>query len=243
MLDFLDLQNVLVFDIETAPGFKQFDELSDVFKAHWENKLGKKRADDENEADFYFNNAGIYAEFGKIICISAGYFRPVEGNTDNWQFTVTSFASHNEAHLLQQFADVLNKHYNNPARHYLCGHNIKEFDVPYVCRRMLIHGITLPSIIDVAGKKPWEVKYIDTMELWKFGDYKNFTKLNLLTELFNIPTPKDDIDGSDVGRVYWHEDDLPRITEYCQKDVLAVAQLVLRFKKIPLLTEANISFT
>ncbi len=241
MLDHIQLQNLLLFDIETVPGNKEFSELSPAMQQHWEHKLGSKRKEEDTPDDHYFNNAGIYAEFGKVICISAGYFHKGSA-TSSWKFKITSIAYHSEEEVLKRFAKLLDEHYADPNRHLLCGHNIKEFDVPYLCRRMLVNGVDLPNTLNIAGKKPWEVKHVDTMELWKFGDYKNYTKLSLLTDIFNIPTPKDDIDGSDVGRVYWKEDDLKRITHYCQKDVLAVAQLLLRFKGLPLLEEANISY-
>ena len=141
---------------------------------------------------------------------------------------------------MKGFSGLLEKHFNSIRKNLLCGHNIKEFDVPYICRRSLVHGIKLPKIIDIAGKKPWEVPHLDTMQLWKFGDYKNFTSLRLLAAVFGIPTPKDDIDGSEVGKVYWDENDLQRIVKYCQKDVFTVAQLLLKFKNQPLLKREQV---
>jgi DNA polymerase elongation subunit (family B) len=111
----------------------------------------------------------------------------------------------------------------------LCAHNGKEFDFPYLSRRMMVNGISLPAVLDNAGKKPWEVKFVDTLELWKFGDYKHYTSLELLAYLFGIPTPKDDIDGSMVAGIYYQEKDLPRIARYCEKDVLTIIRLLLKF--------------
>ena len=147
-----------------------------------------------------------------------------------------SFANHMESGLLDDFSELLNKHFSNPEKFAICGHNIKEFDVPYICRRMLINQLPLPRMIDIAGKKPWETKhFLDTLEMWKFGDIKNYTSLRLLTAVFDIPSPKDDMDGSDVAGVYWEERDLDRIATYCEKDVLATVQLYLRLKRLPLL--------
>jgi uncharacterized protein YprB with RNaseH-like and TPR domain len=123
---------------------------------------------------------------------------------------------------------------------YLCAHNGKEFDYPYLIRRILINGLEVPSILNLSGKKPWEVNHIDTMELWKFGDYKHYTSLELLATVFGISSPKDDINGSDVGRVYWQENDLQRIVKYCQKDVVTIVNLLLRFKGKPMMGEESI---
>jgi DNA polymerase elongation subunit (family B) len=231
MLEQLDLQNVLVLDIETVPQCSTFDQVTPAMQNLWAVKTQYQRKDETPE-DFY-ERAGIWAEFGKIICISAGIFTP--GNPAGLR--IKSFAGHNEKDILTAFCQLLKKQSPNMQ---LCAHNGKEFDFPYLCRRMLINGMQIPSQLNVAGKKPWEVNHLDTMELWKFGDYKTFTSLSLLTEIFDIPTPKDDIDGSMVGHVYWNEDDLPRICTYCQKDVIATAQLLRRYRTEELILEDNI---
>jgi len=221
MLEQLDLQNILVLDIETVPQYSSYDEVSPNMQKLWAAKTQYQRKD-ETPDDFY-ERAGIWAEFGKIICISVGIFtkeQPIG-------LRVKSFAGHEEKELLLQFKALLKK---QPANMVLCAHNGKEFDFPYLCRRMLVNGVQLPAQLEISGKRPWEINHLDTMELWKFGDYKNYTSLSLLAEIFNIPTPKDDIDGSMVGHVYWNEDDLPRICTYCQKDVIATAQLIRRFR-------------
>ncbi len=201
-------------------------------KKLWDLKTQYQRKEETPE-DFY-ERAGIWAEFGKIICISVGIF--TKGGFTGLR--VKSYASHNEAELLIQFADLLR---SQPPNLVLCAHNGKEFDFPYICRRMLVNGIQMPSQLEISGKKPWEINHLDTMELWKFGDYKNYTSLSLLTAIFNIPTPKDDIDGSMVGRVYWVENQLERIATYCQKDVIATAQLLRRYRGEELIADDYIT--
>ncbi len=239
MLAELNIANVLVLDIETVPITSTFDELSDDFKALWEKK-SSNIADGEDPRETFFDKAGIYAEFSKIVCISVGAF-VTNNENGNTGLRIKSFAGGNEQKILSDFAELLNLKYSH-ASSSLCGHNIKEFDVPFVCRRMLVNGVRLPKILDIAGKKPWEVNYIDTMQLWKFGDYKSYTSLNLLAALFNIPTPKDDIDGSQVAGVYWRDNDLDRIVTYCQKDVITTAQILLKYKSIPIIKEQDIAF-
>lgn len=241
MLENLKLENLLVIDIETVPGAASFSDLSDEFQSLWELKEGKNRSDDVESANYYFERAGIFAEFGKIICISVGFFSNTN-SVDAWQFRIKSFAGKDERTILKEFTGLLNKYFNQPQIHSLAGHNVREFDVPYLCRRMIIHGLKLPSLLDVSGKKPWEVNWIDTMLLWKFGDYKNFISLRLLSALLQIPTPKGDIDGSDVARVFYEDDDLPRIVEYCQRDVLSVARIIQKFKGITPLAEHEVVF-
>ncbi|MBL4655681.1 MAG: 3'-5' exonuclease [Bacteroidia bacterium] len=237
MLDHINLKNVLLLDIETAPIHQYFNDLTPEMQELWSQKTRFLREKGNTTAEEYYNKAGIYAEFGRIICISTGYLRNENGK---WDVRIKSFYDEDEAVLLTEFASMLNKHFNTPD-HILCGHNSKEFDFPFIARRMLIHNVKLPGKLNIAGKKPWEISHLDTMELWKFGDYKNYTSLNLLANIFQIPTPKDDIDGSDVSRVYWEEKDLKRIVEYCQKDVITVAQLLLKFKGEPILTQTNVA--
>lgn len=226
MLDNLDWNNVMVIDIETVPQYSSYDLLPEHFQKLWDKKTQNQRK--EETAEEFYRNAGIQAEFGKIICISAGMF------TKGGGFRVKSFASHNEAEMLENFAEMLKSRPNNLI---LCGHNAKEFDIPYICRRMLVKSIKLPEQLCISGKKPWEICHLDTMDLWKFGDYKNFTSLSLLAAVFGIPTPKDDIDGSMVGSVYWVDNQLDRICTYCQKDVVTTAQLLKRFKGEPLIAD------
>jgi len=233
MLNDLRLDNVLFLDIETVPQVPEFNELDDKFKYLWEKKAELlKRNKPDATADKLYSSAGIYAEFGKIVCISCGF-------TNGKEFRIKSFFGDDEKILLEEFAELLNKHYNNNYN-LLCAHNGKEFDFPYIARRMLVNGIHIPEILNLAGKKPWEIRHLDTMELWKFGDYKHYTSLELLAALFKIPTPKDDIDGSMVGHVYWVDKDLDRIVVYCQKDVITIAQLLRRYLGLQLLPETDI---
>jgi 3'-5' exonuclease len=225
---------VLFLDIETIPQQSSYESLDEGFKLLWEKKSAYFRQHDEKAEDVY-QRAGIYAEFGKIICISTGYLHYANGE---FHFRIKSFYGDEEKVLLEEFAQLVN---NISAKRniYLCAHNGKEFDFPYIARRMLINDIILPLVLDIAGRKPWEVSFIDTLELWKFGDYKNYTSLNLLTKIFGIPTPKDDIDGSMVADVYWKEKDLERIVKYCEKDVIAIAQLFRRYRGEALIKAEN----
>ncbi|MBU1370908.1 MAG: ribonuclease H-like domain-containing protein [Bacteroidetes bacterium] len=232
MLYNLQFSQVLFLDIETVPASPKFDDLSERMQKLWVKKADKIRKSEDETAGELYSRAGIYSEFGKIIVISVGFL-------NGHEFRIKSFYSDNEKLLLEEFAELLNRYYNYPDS-LLCAHNGKEFDFPYIARRMVINGIDLPLILQIAGKKPWEIKHLDTMELWKFGDYKNYTSLDLLTAIFDIPTPKDDIDGSMVGGIYWEQHDLERIKEYCQKDVLAIAQLMRRYLNQPLLAEDQI---
>jgi uncharacterized protein YprB with RNaseH-like and TPR domain len=237
MLNQINLQNILFIDIETVPQAADYTALPPAMQALWEHKSAYFRKEGQTAADVY-ERAGIWAEFGKIICISAGYIYRQEKET---VFRVKSFCEADEPQLLQSFCRMLQTFFAKKQPAQLCAHNGKEFDFPFIARRLLINGLALPKELDVAGKKPWEVPFLDTMELWKFGDYKHFCSLNLLTTILNIPSPKDDIDGSQVASVYYHEDDLPRIVRYCEKDVMAVAQLLLRFKGEPLLTNMELA--
>jgi DNA polymerase elongation subunit (family B) len=236
MLEQLDITKILFLDIETVPQFPSFDQVPDRWKALWEKKSNSIKKDNVSTVEELYPRAGIYAEFGKIVCISVGYFN---SSGRSYQLRVKSFYSHNEAELLNDFCKMVTKHFNNPDD-LLCAHNGKEFDFPYIARRCVINKIAMPEMLNTAGKKPWEIRHLDTMELWKFGDYKSFTSLDLLAASFNIPTPKDDIDGSQVWKVYWEENNLERIQLYCQKDVITVAQLILCFRGENLLGEEDI---
>lgn len=235
MLETYPVDQILFLDIETVPAVPSFKELNADFQRLWDRKSSHFRKDNETAEDVY-SRAGIYAEFGKIICISVAHLSVKEGKRIA---RIKSFYGDDEAELLRKFQQLLNRFSQN-RQIFLCAHNGKEFDFPYIARRMLVNGITLPAVLDVSGKKPWEVNFLDTMEMWRFGDFKSFTSLDLLAHLFGIPTPKDDIDGSQVGHVYWQMHDLQRIVVYCEKDVLAVVQLFLRYKGEPLLAEEEI---
>lgn len=233
MLQNLAPENILFIDIETVPQHENYADQDIMMQQLWDKKATYFLKDEETPADIY-QRAGIYAEFGKIVCISAGVIHHVKGEM---HFKVKSFANDDEKQLLIEFSDMLDHFMSKDADRNLCGHNGKEFDFPYIARRILINGLKLPQCLNIAGKKPWEIKFIDTLDLWKFGDYKHYTSLNLLTTIFNIPSPKDDIDGSQVAEVYYKAKDLERIAIYCEKDVLATAQLLLRLMGKPLIEQ------
>lgn len=234
MLKDIKLNNVFVIDIETVPQRENFDELPSHLQDLWEQKSSYQRKNGQTANEFY-EKAGIWAEFGKIICISIGIYHLERKQI---HLRVRSFANDDEKTILKQFISLINKHSRNLQ---LCAHNGKEFDFPYLCRRMLINGLPIPTPLQIADKKPWEINHLDTMELWKFGDYKNYTSLNLLAAIFNLPTPKNDIDGSKVKEVYYQDKDLVRVAKYCQNDVITTAQILLRFKGLPVITPENIT--
>ena len=259
---------ILFLDIETARSNKKYEELSEGMQKMWEHKSNNIEPKDGSvsPAEKYYDRAAIYAEFGRVICISCGFIYEKEGQ---FLFRIKSFYGRDERKILEEFKHFLdtktgkidgygnlidksgkrvfdnngNKVSNERLLHYLAAHNGREFDIPYMCRRYLINQIELPQMLEIRGKKPWEILHlIDTMEMWKFGDNKNFTKLELLCNIFGIPTPKDDIDGSQVGGVFWEEENYDRIAIYCEKDVIATAQLMLKYNLMPLIKEENIQF-
>lgn len=218
------VNNILFLDIETVPQYSNYQELPEEARPFWNKKAKQLTRNEESEdPDITYQRAGIYAEFGKIVCISCGV---VTGSGAEKRMIMKSFFGDDEKILLGNFCDMLSK-WAGPEK-VLCAHNGKEFDFPFLSRRMIINGVCIPSMLNSAGKKPWEIPHLDTMELWKFGDHKNYTSLNLLAFVLGIPTPKDDIDGSMVCNVYWNEKNIDRIAVYCQKDVLTVAQVYLK---------------
>ena len=234
MLKQLRLEHILFLDLETVPAYGSYADVPQAEQDLWEQKSRYQRKDDYTAEEFY-EKAGIWAEFGKIVCISVGFFN-LRGSER--QFRVRSFFGE-EAELLKEFKQLLEDHFNGP-RHLLCAHNGKEFDFPYLARRMLIHGISLPGKLNLFGKKPWEVPHLDTLELWKFGDFKHYTSLKLMAHVLGVPSPKEDIDGSQVRQVYYEENNPDRIVEYCERDTVTVAQILLRLRGEPLLDETEI---
>jgi len=230
-----NLNDILFLDIETVPQEENWSSLSKSTQELFEKKTQYQRKE-ETTAEQFYERAGIWAEFGKIICISVGYFVDVK---EIKQLRITSFFGDDEHQLLTDFKVLLNKHFAKTAN-VLCAHNGKEFDFPFIARRMIVHQIELPSKLNLFGKKPWEIPHLDTLELWKFGDYKHYTSLKLLTSILGIPSPKDDIDGSEVAAVYYKEKNIDRIVIYCEKDTIAVAQILLRFNNEALLKDENI---
>lgn len=235
---------ILFLDIETTPGEGDFGLVNPELQAIWTDKYtllqqrNPERYSCTNPHDAYASEAGIYAEFGRIVCISVGYCYKDKTNGER-HIKTKSFAGEDERQIITDFMDLVARFFTTP-NHSFCGHNIKEFDIPYICRRALVNNVRLPDCLQIAGKKPWELNFIDTMDLWKFGDYKTFTSLKTLTALFGIPTPKDDIDGSEVARVYYQEHNIKRIATYCEKDVVATIQVFLRLQGEACVASENI---
>ncbi len=223
MLKNLEINKVLFLDIETVPMVEQWEDLSENWKKLWQKKISYQLKEEETAEEMFYQRAGIMAEFGKIVCISFGVI--VKGE----KLRVKSFYGDDEKKILEDFIELLNSPYFATGL-ILCAHNGKEFDFPFLGRRILIHGLNLPNALSIQGKKPWEVQHLDTMELWKFGDYKHYTSLDLLAAIFGIPTPKDDIDGSQVAEVYYQDKDLERIKKYCEKDVFTLVQVFRKFR-------------
>lgn len=235
-LKYIKTDKVLFLDIETVCEKDSPDKLSDLGQKLWEKKSAQ--IDQEADPEKNYEKAGLFAEFGKVVCISVGF---IHGSGSESELRIKSFSDPDEKAILESFSQMLSKYYSR-SEQYLCAHNGKGFDFPFLCRRMLVHQIDIPGILDATGKKPWELNHVDTMELWKFGEWRSSVSLETLAWLFNIPTPKDDIDGSQVSEVYWKEKNLDRIVEYCNKDVVTLAQVFLRFKKEPLISESNVKF-
>lgn len=235
MLDNIRVEDILFLDIETVPASSSHELLDTKLQALWNKKSKQFRTPEQTSEDVY-ERAGIYSEFGKIICISVGVIK----EKNPFSLRLKSFFGDDEKLLLSDFASMLVKFSKTNKEAILCAHNGKEFDFPYIARRMIINELIIPEILDNAGKKPWEIKLLDTMDLWKFGDYKNYTSLELLTTILGIPTPKDDIDGSMVAGIYYIENDIERIVRYCEKDVLAIVRVMLRFMNLPKIDDDKI---
>lgn len=230
------VNNILFLDIETVPQYPNFQAMPEEARPFWNKKASQLIRDESREdAETLYPRAGIYAEFGKIVCISCGL---VTGSGEDRRMTLKSFCCDDERKILTDFCDMLTK-WAGPDKS-ICAHNGREFDFPFIIRRMIITGVCIPPMFQLSGRKPWEIPHIDTMDLWKFGDHKSFTSLNLLAFVLGIPTPKDDIDGSMVWNVFWNDKNLDRISTYCQKDVVTVAQVYLRIAGEELIKPANI---
>lgn len=232
-------QNLLFIDIETVSEKATYQNLTENWQELWTEKTQRILPSENTVAEFYEQRAGVMAEFAKVICISIGYFK-YEGEV--MQLRIKSFYADEEKKVLQDFIATLNQMEIQNNKWCFAGHNIKEFDIPFLCRRLLINGMPIPEYIDFQNMKPWETNSIDTFQYWRFGDYKNYTSLKLLAAALGIASPKDDIDGSQVGEVYWKENDLQRIVTYCQKDIITTANILLRFKNMPLIEHNNVVF-
>ncbi|MGV8914295.1 MAG: 3'-5' exonuclease [Kaistella sp.] len=223
MIQHIPFEKILFLDIETVPQFGSWDEMEETQQKLWDKKTKPQRKEDFTAEEFYTERGGIMAEFGKIICISVGILEK------NEKLMLKSFYGDDEKKVLQEFGEIFNRPKLRDV--ILCAHNGKEFDFPWIARRFLINGMQPPAPFQLYGKKPWEIPHLDTMELWKFGDYKSYVSLELLAHVFGIPTPKDDIDGSMVASIYYIEKDLFRIVQYCEKDVLTLANVLRRMRQ------------
>jgi len=233
----IQLHNILFLDIETVPQHDGHESMPDEWKTLWDLKASYLIRNKESEtSQSIYSRAGIYAEFGKVICISCGV---MQGTGQEKKLILKSFCGHDEKLLLHLFSEMLNR-WCSDGNKFLCAHNGKEFDFPYLCRRLIVNHLPIPEILKLHGRKPWDVPHLDTLELWKFGDYKSYTSLNLLAYTLGISTSKDDIDGSKVHEVYWKEKNLDRIATYCQKDVVTVAQIYLRMNDESLIKPENV---
>lgn len=231
-----ELRNILFLDIETVATVERYDQLPERLKAQWARKTNfLKKEEGETEEDLFYERAGIYAEFGKIIVVAVGKY--IENEKGELGLKTKYYSNSDERELLTEFRSMLEK---LPPTTKLCAHNGKEFDFPYLSRRMLVNGLSLPSLLNLSGKKSWEIPHLDTLEMWKFGDYKHYTSLDLLAAIFHIPTSKGAMDGSMVNEVYYKQGDLSKIAEYCVGDVVAIAQLYLKMKGMSLIPEQNI---
>jgi len=231
----INLRKILFLDIETVPQYEKYEDLPENWKKLWDKKAYWVNRDDLPEEEFY-HRAGIYSEFGKIVCISTAFIHEEKGERF---LRIKTFYGDDEKQLLEQFNSMLEKHFNSD-EHFLCAHNGKEFDFPYIARRSLVNGVTIPKLLDTHGLKPWQVNHLDTMELWKFGDHKHYTSLELLALLFDLPNPKTEVDGSEVWRLYHKEKDLDTIAEYCENDTITVAQIFLKFRGEKIIPPPNV---
>lgn len=234
----MQLNNILFIDIETVAGYQNYELLSDDLKPIWDKKASSPwmNTEDKSPYDLYEQKGAIFAEFGKIIVIGIGFI--VENENKELRFRVSTLSGDDEKSLLSNFKDLLE--YRFPKNIKLCAHNGKEFDFPYICRRMTIHGIKLPYILELSNKKPWEVNHLDTMEMWKFGDKKGYTSLDLLTKILDIESSKHSMDGSEVHEYYYNKKDIESIKKYCIDDVIALVQVFLKMNFLDKIKKENI---
>lgn len=237
-MDKLKMESILFLDVETVPLVYKYNDLSAYEKQLWDNRIKHLEKEGISAKALYEEKAGVFAEFSKIVCVSTAIIYREKGRR---KIRVKSFYGHDEKKLLSDFCKLVDQHFNTPSCH-LCAHNGREFDFPFLCRRLLVNGIELPAILSINGKKPWETRFLDTMELWRFGDHRNFTSLELLAHLFGVPSPKEDIRGEDVKHVYYRDNDLERISAYCKRDALTVAQLYLKFRNESIIPVEDIIF-
>jgi len=232
------LSNLFVLDIETVPQYEDYDLLPPSWQILWYDKISKTVPENTPPKESYLQKAGILAEFGKIVCISTAFF--FDDTNRKTALKVKSIYGDDEKELLISFIGLCNKVYARDPHFQFAGHNIKEFDIPYICRRMVVNGVQLPEYLQIHDKKPWELKMFDTLNWWKFGDHKNYISLHLLSNVLGIPTSKTDMDGSMVQHVYYKDKNIRRIADYCERDVIVTANVVLRFLNLPILKDESV---
>ncbi len=229
-------EDIIIIDIETVSCFPSFGNMDETWQELWEEKVQRVVPEGVSSAEFYPMRAGVMAEFSKIVCISIGYFN----RDQQLRMRIKSFYGDDERKILWDFLETMRKIESINNKWCFAGHNIKEFDIPFICRRLIINHFPIPAFLDFQNMKPWETNIVDTFQYWRFGDYKQFTSLKLLAAALGVPSPKDDIDGSMVGDVYWKDHDVKRIATYCQKDVITTGNIFLRFKNLPLLNPEDV---
>jgi len=236
----IDIKNTLVIDIETVSATDSYNDLDSRLKKQWDRKASLiKNEDNLTSEELFFERAGIFAEFGQVICIAVGLF--IKRKSGQLGLRIKAFSSKDEKKVLTQFKELIDAKLDADNL-ILCAHNGKEFDFPYLCRRYLVNEIKIPAALQISGKKPWEIKHVDTMEMWKFGDRKNYTSLDLLAALFGIESSKSTIDGTMVNKVYYQDKDLNQIIEYCKQDVLVTANLFLKLNMMPVIRDGNVVY-
>ncbi len=233
------LTDLFLLDVETVPQVATFSELNPLWQRLWSDKISKTVPETISLEDSWKMRAGILAEFGKIICISTAYF--YNDNNGEQALRIKSFFGDDEKHVLEQFKAASVKFFQHNQCFQFAGHNIREFDIPYICRRMIINNIPLPEFLQLHAAKPWDVKMVDTLQWWKFGDYKNYISLDLLAHVLGVPTSKTDMDGSKVQDEYYYRENIQKIVEYCQRDVVVVANVLRKFQQLGALPEAHIT--
>ena len=232
-----NLHEILFLDAETAPQYKSYDDMPERMQKLWDKKFDAVRKiegyDESVTSREKYYDRNVFAEFNKTVCLTVGMLYD-----KNTKLKVKSFYGHDEKKLLIDFIELLKK----PEIKTLCAHNGKEFDFPLLCKRMIIHGIHIPPILQISGKKPWEISLLDTKEMWKFGSYKDSVSLDLLAAVLGIPSPKDELKGADVAKAYWIEDRIEDIKNYCERDVKTLANIALRISGNEIVSDENIEF-
>lgn len=233
-----NFKNILFIDIETASGVNTYTTLTENMQKLWLRKARSLMNPLQKPLeDLYFERAALFPEFGRIISIGMGFL--FYNKNKELSLKVKTISNKNEKDLLLEFNQFIESTY--PSKELsLVAHNGKEFDFPYLCKRMLVHQLVIPKALQLQGKKPWEVVHQDTIEWWRFGDKKGYVSLELLAEIMGIGNVKTDLSGDKVNYTFYIEKDLEKIKKYCAEDVITLAQLFLRFNFIDYIQEKNI---